>query len=158
MNAEEKNTAENKARFFAQYWDQQVCWIADDLPLQTLDRVMIYANPSYLLLTPLSMISDEDAVEVAGVYNIKAKRKFIVKSSTEIIIGTSDTSDTPYIRMSTDGKMLVADWTTFSEMPTIKILECYDHLRSKGYALPFMGISVEDQIKFGWIKLRDINN
>lgn len=31
-----------------------------------------------------------------------------------------------------------------------------DYLRSKGYALPYMGISVEDQIKYGWIKLTEI--
>lgn len=28
-----------------------------------------------------------------------------------------------------------------------------DYLRSKGYALPYMGISVEKQIEYGWIKL-----
>lgn len=28
-----------------------------------------------------------------------------------------------------------------------------DYLRSKGYALPFMGIPVEEQIELGWIKI-----
>lgn len=28
-----------------------------------------------------------------------------------------------------------------------------DYLRSKGYTLPFMGISVEQQVKSGWVKL-----
>lgn len=28
-----------------------------------------------------------------------------------------------------------------------------DFLRSRGYALPFKGISVEEQIKAGWVKL-----
>ncbi|KPE51012.1 hypothetical protein [Chryseobacterium indologenes] len=30
-----------------------------------------------------------------------------------------------------------------------------DFLRSKGYALPWMGLSVEKLIEYGWIKLRE---
>ncbi len=30
-----------------------------------------------------------------------------------------------------------------------------DYLRSKGYALPYNGLSVEQLIKFGWIKLKE---
>ena len=29
-----------------------------------------------------------------------------------------------------------------------------DYLRSKGYALPYMDLSVEDLISYGWIKLK----
>lgn len=29
-----------------------------------------------------------------------------------------------------------------------------DYLRSKGYALPWMGLSVEKLIKYGWVKLK----
>lgn len=31
-----------------------------------------------------------------------------------------------------------------------------DFLRSKGYALPWMGLSVETMIEYGWIKLAEI--
>lgn len=30
-----------------------------------------------------------------------------------------------------------------------------DYLRSKGFALPFMGISVEEMVQAGWIKLKE---
>lgn len=30
-----------------------------------------------------------------------------------------------------------------------------DYLRSKGYALPWMGLSVEQLIEYGWIKLKE---
>ena len=33
------------------------------------------------------------------------------------------------------------------------ILHAYDYLRSLGYALPFMGVSVEELVERGWIKL-----
>lgn len=29
-----------------------------------------------------------------------------------------------------------------------------DYLRSKGYAVPFMGLSVETLIEYGWVRLR----
>lgn len=37
------------------------------------------------------------------------------------------------------------------------IVEQNDYLRSKGYALPWMGISVEEQISKGWVKLSTRN-
>lgn len=30
-----------------------------------------------------------------------------------------------------------------------------DYLRSKGYALPYMGLSVEDLVNRGWVKLKE---
>ena len=33
------------------------------------------------------------------------------------------------------------------------VLHGYDFLRSRGYALPFMGYSVNDLVELGWIKL-----
>jgi len=33
-----------------------------------------------------------------------------------------------------------------------------DYLRSKGYALPYMGLSVEKQVEYGWIKLEGHEN
>lgn len=34
------------------------------------------------------------------------------------------------------------------------VLPASDYLRSKGYALPWMGYSVEQLISFGWLKLK----
>jgi hypothetical protein len=33
-------------------------------------------------------------------------------------------------------------------------VSAYDYLRSKGYALAFHDLSVEDLINYGWIKLK----
>ena len=35
-------------------------------------------------------------------------------------------------------------------------LQVFDYLRSKGYAAPWMGLSVKRMIKEGWIKLKEI--
>lgn len=47
------------------------------------------------------------------------------------------------------------DCTYTNEIGDLKLsqLVTSDYLRSKGYALPWMGFSVENQIKYGWIKL-----
>ncbi|MFD2961595.1 MULTISPECIES: hypothetical protein [Olivibacter] len=33
-----------------------------------------------------------------------------------------------------------------------------DYLRSKGYALPWMGLSVDDLVSYGWVKLREVSH
>ena len=38
---------------------------------------------------------------------------------------------------------------------SVKMANTVDYLRSKGYALPWMDLSVEDLVKYGWIKLKE---
>lgn len=86
-----------------------------------------------ILLTPLSKISDYDAIEVAIIngYNrsyddkIKLGRDFI----TDIILN--------------NGSFL-----------SNNILVIYQYLQSKGYALPYMDYSVEDLVELGVYKLK----
>jgi hypothetical protein len=35
------------------------------------------------------------------------------------------------------------------------MFELHDYLRSKGYALPWMGLSVDELVEYGWVKLKD---
>lgn len=48
-------------------------------------------------------------------------------------------------------------WWNSMEYSVLESLECplpvFDYLRSKGYALPWQGISVEKQLELGWIIL-----
>lgn len=123
-------TLENKEKFFTQYWGQKV--ITND-NLSSIG-VATYVNGTsiileYLLLKPLSSITDEDAIEVARiagytnvVYDMRKKKSLI--------------------RMVKDA--------ISNHILTYKIV---DYLRSKGYALPWMGLSVEEMIDAGWIKL-----
>ena len=34
-------------------------------------------------------------------------------------------------------------------------LHVFDYLRSKGYALPWMDLLVEDLVEYGWVKLKE---
>lgn len=76
-------------------------------------------------LKPLSSISDEDALELSKFFNID-------KCSRAFKIG--------YMK---------------SELKNINNLKgsIYDCLRSKGYAVPWMGLEVEEMVEAGWIKL-----
>ena len=52
-------------------------------------------------------------------------------------------------------KIYVESRTQLETLPTIHIIDyrLVDFLRAKGYALPFRGISVQQQIQNWWIKL-----
>ena len=114
-----KNSLENKAKFFAQYWGQYVGMFesngqylrvkVDKISIDTFD---------FLELKPLSQISDEDLQVVDFPRNLF--KKFIIEDDQQENLRIS------YV----------------------------DYLRLKGYALDWNGITVEEMIEFGWIKLK----
>lgn len=133
-----ENNLENKAKFFAQYWWQKLFvingnnedtynnWRTEDL------------DKGYMLLTPLSDITDEDAVEVYDlVYVSDFKPKFKIGEIKKTLL-----------------KNFHEEFTDFSPKDFLLI---FDNLRSKGYALPWMGLSVEKLIEYGWVKLKTSN-
>lgn len=114
----QKKMSNQKAKFFAQYWGQEILWSNKGQvnPFEICHTWLTHnIKSSYIELIPLSQITDEDI----------------------------DVIDMPYISIKDH---LLNDIISQFEA---------DYLRSKGYALPWMGISVEEQIKLGWIKLKD---
>ena len=108
---------ENKAKFFALYWRQYV--LSDGIEIG--GNVGDCEEEMFLLLKPLSQISDEDA-------------NFIdLQSEDYNENGWYDEEQNFYWWASID----------------------VDYLRSKGYALPWMGLSVDEMIEVGWIKLTE---
>ncbi|WP_312697095.1 hypothetical protein [Sphingobacterium mizutaii] len=128
-----ENALENKAKFFAQYWGQEV--LSDNICFNKL-TVDIYKmsisrlEPSSLKLKPLSSITDEDAIEVA-------KIKFPTES---------------HKHFPDHGKHIIRNKNNRNVMEKMSII---DFLRSKSYALPYMGLSVEEMVEYGWIKLKE---
>lgn len=126
---------DNKVRFFAQYWGQNVfvnpilsdkpvsnTWVFDDLNTEGF-------NDEYLELKSLSEITNEDAVELASVSGYPAIDK--------------------------TGKYLARHISNRST--EVRVIAC-DFLRSKGYAVTWMGLSVEELVAAGWIKLKERKN
>ncbi len=137
-----ENNNDNKARFFALYYGQTV------LNIGAVNNVTIgrgnwnLRHPDfYLELKPLSSITDEDAIEISMIlvtgYEIGCERNTIDNALDFISRFKHD--------IGKENFYSAIEWGN-----TI------DFLRSKGYALPFLGLSVETLEKYGWIKLLNI--
>ena len=124
-----ENTLENKAKFFAQYWGQYVLYFTSDF-LRKIDNLTLDSveNDDYLELKPLSQISDEDASKVCDLIFITNNNLNIQQIKQIVILIESN------------------NWNNY---------KIFDYLRSKGYALPWMDLSVEDLVEYGWIKLKE---
>ena len=136
-----ENNLENKARFFALYWGQSLIMMPNigmyqKIPIHHVN--LNYIQDCILELTPLSDITDEDAIEVYDlVYVSDFKPKFKIGEIKETLL-----------------KNFHEEFTDFSPKDFLLI---FDNLRSKGYALPWMGLSVEKLIEYGWVKLKTLN-
>jgi len=145
-----ENTLENQQKFRMQYYGQELLQLISDGKKygSKLFRVTEHAGYGYLELTPLSMISDEDAIEAAKMFDIQLPIDEIDESNNAIQI-FDEQGDKIIIYF--DGEIILEEGKI--QEPK-SILKAYDYLRSKGYALPFMGLSVEQQIEYGWVKLK----
>lgn len=131
-----ENALENKAKFFALYWGQEILKAASVQGTFKVGKSFmgkIYAD-QYLILKPLSSISDEDLIQVS---------KYIGQDRG---VGFEE-----IVKRNVFGYMYGR------LMPSIEIhksILVIDFLRSRGYALPWMGLSVEEQVNRGWVKLK----
>jgi len=152
-----ENTIENKARLFAQYWGQSV-WSHlendEDLTDYTVNQdICISHDMDCLLLKPLSSINDEDAVKVAKILhpNVKEWQK-PYKQMKDIWIDSDDESEAYVVFTEELFETSGGEFITYDNF--LKVMFAIDYLRSKRYALPFMNLSVEKQLEYGWIKLK----
>lgn len=135
-----ENTPENKAKFFAQYWGQEV--------FKSFDRQVnaIFCKPadalnypdSFIMLNPISSITDADAIELAGIRGLVN------------IIRVGFVFEGYLVVLKREGKRSVTKFVFFRDMYQPEI----DFLRSKSYLLPYMDLSVEDLISYGWVKIK----
>lgn len=124
-----KNNLENKAKFFAQYLKQEV-YNYGNYKARTLDPTYLITgslqlSSGWLELKPLSCMNKSDALDVCVVSR----------------------EDVKWMNMKLESLIVFA--THFSQW-NIRGVEI---LRSKDYALPYIGLSVETMVEYGWIKL-----
>lgn len=142
-----ENTLENKAKFFALYFGQRIM----KKNIEGLENFItepdgFLRSPSketYLELKPLSSISDEDAIICA-----KLIYKYDDTPSGKIASERSHTAE--------NGKDYVIESIQDNDgvFHSVVSFEVVDYLRSRGYALPFMGLPVEELVNRGWVKLK----
>lgn len=129
MKAEINN--ENKAKFFALYWGQEVVKNKSGQIFTVSPGLNLSHDSWFLTLKPLSSISDEEISYVKSITRYKGDVD--VYSMVVSLLGI------PLPR-----KRNIEHW---------RVALILDYLRSKGYALPYLGLSVEDLTKAGWIKI-----
>lgn len=142
-----ENTIDNRVKFNMQYYGQKVFRnISDDENLtRDLYRVGCQNGHGILELTPLHLISDEDAIELSKYMTYRNNdSKYNRESYFKIYSETLDNEWIQYI------KSFCVNTVHFDEFNN----SGWDFLRSKGYALPYNGLSVEEQVNYGWVKLK----
>jgi hypothetical protein len=169
-----KNTLENKARFFAQYWGIGLLWhtqmenqyadIADLIKRRNEVNEVFHGNPDpeltfwQLPLRPLSSITDEEAIDCAFIavntsgYLCKSRSQYLKIERIEQVIKVH--IEGVIVEILT-GIGLIAvlrnDNSFVGYLPTA--FEPYQHLQSIAIALPYHNLSVEQLIEYGWVKL-----
>ncbi|MFC7347296.1 hypothetical protein ACFQO9_11265 [Chryseobacterium zhengzhouense] len=139
-----ENTITNKEKFFAQYWRLPImAKVVRGNKNKIITKNVICSIwtiteifESYLELKPLTSITDDDAVIISKIENDKYTEDHLIR-----------------------GRVLIRTFNEYSDCThslknTNQLIEMIDYLRSKGYALPWMGISVEQLNKYGWIKIK----
>ena len=150
------NTLENKAKFFGQYTNGVTKVVFEEFSytrkrlveyeeiiqglITNSDGTTVYTdmseqdiNDCRLLLSPLSMLTDEDAIEVSRIWGSDVPSTIIGHSLASRLVQGNSKIETEFRN----------------------ILAVVDFLRLKGYAIPWNGISVAEQIKWGFIILKE---
>ena len=137
MKAEINN--ENKAKFLGVYTPYGQIWKTNNEGHQ----LKVSIGDICLNLKPLSQISDDDAIEVS-----------------RILFGEESQLDTIHKYWVERIKLNLRNQFGSNIFPIMQPYfsiswEICDYLRSKGYALPWLGLSVEEMCEAGWIRLLD---
>lgn len=123
-----KNTPENKAQFFALYWGQEIMrwhqWLKS-----TKSSIIDFKIP----------MQSEVGIDKGWYLELRSVKKMLEKDSDDFNMAfTYDINQYGYTRSKER-----IDWKASH----------IDELRRRGYAVPWMGLSVEKLIEYGWIKL-----
>lgn len=174
-----ENTIKNKAKFFAQYWGQKVLRydvvdneISEPTELNSLGSWTV--KNSFIELIPLEEITDEDIIEVAKMAHERYNSHWTVRRDDDIIhVEHRDSYNMKYhISMLTKYATVNANMSipndddtavnnfkinigevNMSSTNPIAYIAIVDFLRSKGYAIPFGGLSIQKLLDYGWVKI-----
>jgi len=156
-----KNTIENKYKFIAQYW-----W-TDTGVINGIKHFRVNPNHicdiEYLELTPLSQITDEDAIEVAKICGQdifteieRLKDKIIIHPSKKFCKKNYYEARQDITICFENCTVYYDNGESYEDNYNYDLgLEAYDYLRSKSYLIPYNGTPTETLIEYGWAKLKN---
>lgn len=145
-----ENTIENKRKFFALYMDQHFVYknvfgafngTVGDFHFN--DNIK---NDAIIILKPFSVITKEEAEEVIRLYAPQEIIKTVSLLVYPDVICINRFSKNTGEKAKNSQKVVKLDSVAANSA-------CADYLRSQGYAVPYMGLSVDKLVEYGWIKL-----
>jgi hypothetical protein len=175
-----ENTPQNQSRFFAQYWGVKCLYVGGRGLFEVGNGGWNLRHPDFFLqLTPLSYITDEDAIDVARIVYERPSVKFEIDRKEDIMHLTY--TDNVQIKhhvcinfkyATLNCNVTIPDVKTdkpkmfkhnigeigLSAKNVIAYIQVIDFLREKGYAVPFSNLSVQKLQEYGWIKLKSNTN
>lgn len=145
-----EKTLENKAKFFALYWGQKIHhYRISKLSGKKVENVD-GRTFGRLQLKNLQNISDEDAIEVAKIVSEKCNElPKIVRTNEQVLLNTNGFK---MVHIFFDGMIMYKDLDGV-DCYTLKAFNALDLLRCKGYLLPYLDLSIEQIIEYGWAKI-----
>lgn len=153
-----KQNIQDKAAFFAQYWGQSV--IVSETNGHANKRYKVessemhdhfFLHECYLELTPLSEITDEDAIEVAKILHGRDCVPEICYNDGEQI------TLSPYGRSAygwNEININTKGFLSYDRADSLKVIQAYDLLRRNGYLIPYAGHTTDQLLEMGWAKLK----
>lgn len=130
-----ENTIENKTKLFVQYWGQ---------------TIMRYENSDFV-----TTIHEHNLEEIPLSYlQLKHTNKITTSDLYKLDLITNDSES---VNIYSNGTYEVIKGVHIIYMGCLEIYQI-DLLRSLGYAVEFMGVSIHQQMSYGWIKLTTSNN
>lgn len=153
-----ENNLQDKARFFALYYGQPVGFsihpATSDFEWKVGVTILI-DDIDYISLKPISEISDEDAIEVAYMFDLDLADPESTELDRSNNAVTFLDNNQNRVIIYFDGEIIVEEGVI--QQPKA-ILKAFDFLRSRGYLLPFMQYSTDQLIEMGWAKLNTNGN
>lgn len=140
-----KNTQANKERFFALYWGQRYAFRQSSF-IGRLVRAIVnnrtFPSIDYLELTPLSLITDEHLKQIG----------FEFPTGTEGV-------EIDFTPLSIEQHWIGKRHGIIQNVGYFHLGQ-FEFLRANGYVMPWTTpqgetITVEEQIEFGWVKLKN---
>ncbi len=140
---------EGKAKFFALYLEQEVMHFNNiNHTYPVLFTASDYIESCYLELKHLKNITDEEAIQLARIsitYAYHPEFKVYKNSFGKPVVSWGDSHHEKYM-VETEYGMI-----NYNTAQT-------DYLRSKGYAMPYLGYRVSDLVLKGWVKIKEQND
>lgn len=130
-----ENNIENKYSFFAQYWNVESHKMIAKPNLYKVGRNGLFVGEfDYLVLKPLSSITDDELGTIARFYNRTATNVYIDQDQLTFDYYHGDETHSAAVELNSG--------------------YCLDFLRSNGFAMEWMGLTVGQLQEYRWIKLK----